>query len=184
MRYAPGVSPGAAFASLQRDFGDTVLQQLPAQDVINLQSVDGLPTLLAALVVLLGAMTLGNTLVTSVRRHRRDLAILKTVGFVRRQVAAVVVWQATSFALLALLVGLPLGIAGGRWAWELVAVRHGVRRPGSRAVASRRVDRSRDASRRERCVRYSGLERGPREAGGGDAERVAAPDCKASTDAP
>ena len=87
---------------------------------MNLQSVDGLPLLLAGLIVLLGMMMLGNTLVTSVRRRRRDLAILKTIGFVRPQVAAVVAWQATSFALLALLVGLPLGIVGGRWAWSAV----------------------------------------------------------------
>ena len=121
VRYAPGVSKAAAFASLQRVFGRTVLDQLPAEDVVNLQSVDGLPLVLAGLIVLLGVMTLGNTLVTSVTRRRRDLAILKTIGFVRQQVAAVVAWQATSFALLALLVGLPVGIAGGRWAWSAVA---------------------------------------------------------------
>ena len=121
VRYAPGVSKAAAFASLQRVFGRTVLEQLPAEDVVNLQTVDGLPLVLAALIVLLGLMTLGNTLVTSVTRRRRDLAILKTIGFVPPQIAAIVAWQATSFALLALLVGLPVGIAGGRWAWSAVA---------------------------------------------------------------
>ena len=93
---------------------------LPSQDVINLHSVDRLPPLLAGLVVLLGVATVGNTLVASVRQRRRDLAILKTIGLVRRQVAGVVAWQATSFSLVALLVGLPLGVAGGRWAWNLV----------------------------------------------------------------
>lgn len=52
--------------------------------------------------------------------RRRDLAILKSVGFVRRQVSAAVAWQATAFAMLALIVGLPLGVAGGRFAWNLV----------------------------------------------------------------
>ena len=121
VRYKPGVPKAAAFASLQRSFGRTVLTQLPAEDVVNLQSVDGLPLLLAGLIVLLGVMTLGNTLVTSVRRRRRDLAIMKTIGFVRPQIAAVVAWQATSFALVALLVGLPVGIVGGGWAWSAVA---------------------------------------------------------------
>jgi ABC-type lipoprotein release transport system permease subunit len=120
VRYAPGVSHTAAFASVQHDFGRTVLRQLPSEDVLNLQSVDRLPTLFAGLVVLLGIATVGNTLVASVRQRRRDLAILKTIGFVRRQVAAVVAWQATSVSLVALLVGLPLGVAGGRWAWNLV----------------------------------------------------------------
>ncbi len=121
VRYKRGASRAAAFASLQRSFGRTVLKQLPAEDVVNLQSVDRLPLLLAGLIALLGVMTLGNTLVISVRRRRRDLAILKTIGFMRPQIATVVAWQATSFALLALVVGLPVGIAGGRWAWSAVA---------------------------------------------------------------
>jgi ABC-type antimicrobial peptide transport system permease subunit len=65
--------------------------------------------------------TVGNTLIVSVRRRRRDLAILKTVGFVRRQVAGVVAWQASSIGVVALLVGLPIGIAVGRWAWDAIA---------------------------------------------------------------
>jgi len=121
VRYAPGVSKSAALASLQRDFGDTVLRQLPSQDVINLQSVDRLPALLAGLVALLGVATVGNALVTSVRRRRSDLAVLKSLGFVRWQTMAVVAWQATSFSVIALLIGLPLGIACGRWAWTIVS---------------------------------------------------------------
>ena len=72
VRYRHGVSKAAAFASLQRSFGKTVLKQLPAEDVVNLQSVDHLPLLLAGLMALFGVMTLGNTLVISVRRRRRD----------------------------------------------------------------------------------------------------------------
>ena len=121
VRYARGVSPTAAYKSLRREFGTTVLRQLPSEDVLNLQSVDLLPSILAALTVLLGVATVGNTLVTSVRQRRRDLAILKTFGCVRRQVAAIVAWQATSFCVAAMLLGIPLGVAGGRWAWNLVA---------------------------------------------------------------
>jgi ABC-type antimicrobial peptide transport system permease subunit len=121
MRYAPGVSKAAAYASLRRQFGATVLRQLPSEDVINLQSVDGPPTVLAGLVVLLGVATVGNALVSSVRRRRRDFSILRTLGFVRRQLMLVVCWQATSFSILALLLGLPLGLVGGHWAWSLVA---------------------------------------------------------------
>jgi ABC-type lipoprotein release transport system permease subunit len=72
------------------------------------------------LLAVLGVGTLGHTLVTSTRHRRRDLAVLKTLGFVRRQVSATVAWQATTFAVVALLLGLPLGVAAGRWAWLLV----------------------------------------------------------------
>jgi len=74
------------------------------------------PWLLAGLLAALVAATLGHGLLATVRRRRRDLAILKTLGFVRRQITSTVAWQATVFAALAL-VGIPAGIAAGRWAW-------------------------------------------------------------------
>lgn len=63
----------------------------------------------------------GHTLVTAVRRRRHELATLKMVGFVPRQVAATVAWLATSLVVVALAVGLPLGVAAGRWGWTVVA---------------------------------------------------------------
>ncbi len=65
--------------------------------------------------------TVAHALVTAVRRRRRDLALLKTLGFTRRQVSASVAWQATTFGVLALLVGIPVGIVIGRWAWTSLA---------------------------------------------------------------
>jgi hypothetical protein len=40
-----------------------------------------------------------------------------------------VAWQATTFALVAVLFGLPLGVAAGRWAWRLTAEQLGVASP-------------------------------------------------------
>jgi hypothetical protein len=120
VQYAPGANQAAAFEGLRRDFGRTVLRALPPDEVENLRRVRGLPFALAALLAVLGVATLGHLLVTSVRRRRRDLAVLKTMGFVRAQVSATVAWQATTLAAVALLAGLPLGIAAGRWAWMLV----------------------------------------------------------------
>ena len=67
-----------------------------------------------------------HTLVTSVRRRRRDLAVLKTLGFTRGQVGATIAWQAITFAVVAFAFGLPLGVAVGRWAWQLTADALGV----------------------------------------------------------
>jgi ABC-type lipoprotein release transport system permease subunit len=53
--------------------------------------------------------------------------VLKTLGFVRRQIWAILAWQATTLAVIALLLGLPLGVAAGRWTWVLVA--HGLESP-------------------------------------------------------
>jgi predicted lysophospholipase L1 biosynthesis ABC-type transport system permease subunit len=70
--------------------------------------------------------TIAHLLVTSIRRRRRDLAVLKTLGFVRRQVSSAVAWQASVFVGLALLVGIPLGAAAGRGLWVVFASRLGI----------------------------------------------------------
>ena len=94
--------------------------------VADFGGVDELPLALSGVLMALAAGTLAHTLVLAVRRRRRDLAILKTLGFDRRQIVATVAWQATTFAALGLLVGLPLGVAAGRWAWNLFADQLGV----------------------------------------------------------
>jgi len=127
VRYRAGADPHAAFASLQRDFPRLVLRQVPAGEVENLRRVGDLPIALAALLVALGGAAMAHALVTSIRRRRRDLAILKTVGFVRRQVTAAVAWQASTLAVVALVVGLPVGLAVGRRAWALVVDQIGIR---------------------------------------------------------
>ena len=129
VRLAPGADRGQAIARLRRDFGGTVIGPHPHSEVRNVQRVGNLPGLLAVVVALLAVGTVAHALVSSVRRRRRDVAILKTLGFVRAQVSAVVVWQATTFALVRVLVGLPLGIAAGRWAWRLTAEQLGVASP-------------------------------------------------------
>ena len=121
VRYRPGVNHSVATRSLLNDFGREVLTPYPGGEVGNLARVDFLPYVLAGLLVVLAVGALGLTLLSSVRRHQRDLAVLKTLGFVRRQVTATVSWQATALALPALVVGVPAGIALGRWTWRLVA---------------------------------------------------------------
>jgi hypothetical protein len=126
VRLDPASDRRHAIEGLKRDFPNTVVLPLKQPDITNLERVGYLPGLLAGLVALLALGTVTHALVTSVQRRRRDLAILKTLGFERIQVSQMVAWQATTFALLAALVGVPLGIAGGRWAWRLVADQLGV----------------------------------------------------------
>jgi hypothetical protein len=126
VRLDPAGDRRGAIERLQRDFPGTVVLPVAQPDVTDLERVGHLPGLLAGLVALLALGTVTHALVTSVRRRRRDLATLKTLGFTRGQVSATVAWQATTFALLAAAVGIPLGVAGGRWAWRLVADQLGV----------------------------------------------------------
>jgi predicted lysophospholipase L1 biosynthesis ABC-type transport system permease subunit len=126
VRVDPDADRSRTVEALQRAGPGTVVRPLPHPDIENLRRIIYLPTLLAALMVLLALGTVTHALVSSVRRRRRDLAVLKTLGFLPRQVSATVAWQATASATAAVLAGLPLGVAIGRWAWQLVAGQLGV----------------------------------------------------------
>ena len=65
-----------------------------------------------------GAATLLHLLVVSVSRRRREVGLLKVVGFVNRQVASTVAWQATTLAVAGIVVGVPVGIVVGQAVWR------------------------------------------------------------------
>jgi ABC-type lipoprotein release transport system permease subunit len=114
----------ATLARLQREASATPPPR-PA-DVGNWGRVDAFPYLAAALIGVGAAALLAQALLTSIRRRHRDLAILKTLGFERRDVRATIAWQATTVAAIGVLVGLPLGVLLGRFAWNLFATELGV----------------------------------------------------------
>jgi hypothetical protein len=94
--------------------------QRPAQ-IVDYRSIGSTPVFLAAALALGAVVALALTLVASVRRRRRDLALLKALGFTPRQLARVVAWQATVTALAGVIVGVPFGILIGRQLWTLFA---------------------------------------------------------------
>jgi hypothetical protein len=94
--------------------------QRPAQ-IANYAALRAAPSLLAVGLAVGAVAALLLTLLASVRRRRHDLAVLKTIGFTRRQLAATVAWQATMAAIVGSAVGIPLGIALGRWLWTAFA---------------------------------------------------------------
>ena len=140
VRLRPGVSAAAGLAAMRRVtagvnrelaavsaaspcHGD-VLGVLPVQhpaQIANYTALSAAPSLLAAGLAGGAVAALLLTLFASVRRRRRDLAVLKTIGFTRRQLAATVAWQATVAAIVGSAVGIPLGIALGRWLWTAFA---------------------------------------------------------------
>jgi len=128
VRFAPGVTTTAGLAALNRDVDPAFYVAPPSKpsDVVNFGHVQSLPIVLAGLLAALAVATLAHTLVTSIHRRRRDLAILKTLGFLPTQVRQAVAWQASSFCAVALLIGIPLGVAVGRWIWIVFARQLGI----------------------------------------------------------
>jgi ABC-type lipoprotein release transport system permease subunit len=66
-------------------------------------------------------VALGLTLIASVRRRRGDLALLRTLGFTGRQLAAAIAWQSSVAVGIGTVIGVPLGIVLGRILWDLFA---------------------------------------------------------------
>ena len=127
VEYAAGVDPDAAYAGLTEEVetGAPALPEAPVE-VADFGQVDNMPAVLSGLLALMGVASVAHALLTTVRRRRRDLAILKTLGFVGRQVRLTVAWQASTMMLIALVLGIPLGLAAGRWAWHLFATSLGI----------------------------------------------------------
>jgi hypothetical protein len=123
LRFAAGVKRDVAVARAERQLGAPA--GLP-RSIADFGGVTDMPLVVSALLVAIAAAALGHTLLIAARRRSRELAILKTLGFDRRQVIATVAWQATTYAAVGIVVGLPLGVAAGRWAWTIFARELGV----------------------------------------------------------
>ncbi|HVL33742.1 MAG TPA: FtsX-like permease family protein [Actinomycetota bacterium] len=103
-----------------------VAQRRDSGTVADVSRLSGMPFTLAGILVLMAVATVAHTLLTSIRRRARDLAILRTIGFVGAQIRSTVAWQATTLVVAGLLLGLPLGIVLGRWGWLAFANSLGV----------------------------------------------------------
>lgn len=129
---APGADPEEVAADLAADlrqqFGFEPVHYQPTRpdDIVNFGRVESMPFVLGGILAAISAVTLAHLVVSAVHRRRRDLAILKTLGFVRRQVAATVATQATTVVVIGLAVGIPVGVALGRWVWGLLTDNLGV----------------------------------------------------------
>jgi ABC-type antimicrobial peptide transport system permease subunit len=96
------------------------------RDLASFGRVDGLPIAVAAILGAMAGAVLVYTLLTAIRRRRRDLAVLKSLGYLRRDVARTVTVQAMTLAALAVAIGLPVGVALGRLVWQRFADWQGI----------------------------------------------------------
>ena len=132
----PGTSNAAALRSLDHvaevldrpsdsdaPIGGVVSALRPAE-IANYRTVGATPALLAAVLAAGAIGALGLTLVASVSQRRRQFALLKALGYTRGQISASVAWQASVAAIIGVGLGVPIGVAMGRWLWTLFA--HGI----------------------------------------------------------
>jgi ABC-type lipoprotein release transport system permease subunit len=111
----------AVKSELEQTYGAFVETPFRQASVTVLEELDTVPLLLMAFTAVLGALAATHALSVSVRRRGRDLAVLRALGFGPGQASGVVRWQSLTFAAVALIVGIPMGIIGGRLVWRAIA---------------------------------------------------------------
>lgn len=126
VRFVPGVSADAATTRLASTLGHKVNNIGPADvppEFTNLRNVRTLPVVLAVFLAVLAVAAAWHVLTTSARVRRREFAILGSLGLTRHDIRAVLRSQATTIGVAGLLIGVPVGIIGGRLAWRMVTGR-------------------------------------------------------------
>jgi len=116
---APGQDVGELTELLASRF-EADSQPVPVA-VQNLEELGGLPAGVAAIVGSIAVIALANALIVAVRRRRRDLAVLRSMGFTRRQTAVTVMVMSLAIVAIGVLIGLPVGLAVGATLWRLTA---------------------------------------------------------------
>ena len=104
---------------------DSATRPIVPTSLVNFGEAVNFPLILGCVLALFGVATLLHLLVVSVVRRRREMGVLKALGFVNLQVGATVLWQATTVALVGIVVGVPLGIVVGRLVWNAFATNLG-----------------------------------------------------------
>jgi hypothetical protein len=146
--------------------------------ILNAAQMGSQPLALAIGLAAAAVLALALTVLASVRQRRRQLAVLKALGLRRGQLRAIVAWQVSVILVIAAAIGVPAGVAAGRWAWAtfggvvgfvpvsvvpvlpvaLGFVPAGRRQPAGRGTGA---DRSPDTPRRRPARRVAGPYRRP-----------------------
>jgi hypothetical protein len=129
VRFRPGVDEDEARGRLGA-ISDEVGSYPGSSEVLGVQrpaeiaqhrTMRSSPTFLAGALAAAVLASLVFALAASARRRRRELAVLKVLGMTSRSVGRTIQVQSGVTMAVGILLGVPLGIAGGRWAWRTYA---------------------------------------------------------------
>jgi hypothetical protein len=124
--FVPGPRGRAAINHYLRTYATLSVLPTTPVSLVNFGEAVNFPLIFGVMLGLFGAATLLHLLVVSVARRRREVGLLKVLGFVNQQVASAVAWQATTLAFVGIVIGVPLGLALGQEVWTTFASNLGV----------------------------------------------------------
>lgn len=123
LRYPGGTDVDRLERALNEDYGLSFpifsRPQVPGV-VRNLSETRTIAIALGTFFALLGSLGLLHVLFVSAGRRRKELAVLRVLGFQRRQVRGTILVQALALAAAGSAIGVPVGLVVGRLAWRAV----------------------------------------------------------------
>jgi putative ABC transport system permease protein len=127
VKVRPGVSPDASRAAVDRVVGEFPTVQVKDQAQYKQDQATQIDQLLAlfyillALAVVIAVIGIINTLALSVLERVRELGLLRALGMTRRQLRAMIRWEAIIIAVLGAVLGL---VVGAFFGWTVVRALH------------------------------------------------------------
>ncbi len=124
--FASGPRGKAALDRYLAAYAPITTEPVAPTSLVNFGEAVNFPLIFGVMLAVSGAATLAHLLVVSVARRRREVGLLKVLGFVNGQVVSTVSWQATTLAFVGVVVGVPLGLVIGKTVWDVFANNLGV----------------------------------------------------------
>jgi ABC-type antimicrobial peptide transport system permease subunit len=122
----PDSAGRSALSRLVATYHSDVSFPIAPTNLVNFGQAVNFPLILGSVLIVFGVATLLHVLVVSVTRRRTELGLLKSLGFLRRQVAFTLSWQTSTIASIGVVIGGPAGVAIGRLVWRAFADNLGV----------------------------------------------------------
>ena len=101
-------------------------EEFAGDQLFDVRQVESLPLVLIVVLAVIAVGVVAHLVVTTMRTRRRELAVLRSLGFRPRDVRVAVLCQATASLVVTAAIGIPLGIALGRLVWRRFALSLGV----------------------------------------------------------
>ncbi|MCU1360235.1 MAG: hypothetical protein JWN99_1524, partial [Ilumatobacteraceae bacterium] len=126
VRFDPSTDVAADRVRVMDGFRSFVSSPTPQSDLSNLHRIESVPWYIAGLLALLALATFVHAMITVLRRRRGELAVLAAIGMTRRQLRLVAMTAGIVLIVAASILGLVVGVIGGRALWLIVADRIGL----------------------------------------------------------